>query len=163
MLQRQHDRPACLLRAVAEIDDTKCMQAVICQPALHHMFVHGGGVWAQLGGLTFLLGSAPSSLPAQQMNICGGDRSSQNGVLPVYIESDTSHPIASRGSRRGWLPMRAKGNCRASLYILRPRQTRSHPSHSSCNVSIAAIPEFSGCQKYRINMLSIHIATKLYK
>lgn len=49
-------------------------------------------------------GSAPSGLPAQQINICGSYQNLQNSALTVYIENDRLHPIASFGIDGGLLP-----------------------------------------------------------
>jgi hypothetical protein len=62
------------------------------------------------------------------MNICGGDRSSQNRALPVYIESDASHPIASRGSRCGSQPFANEAKLRR-LVLHIPRRGRCEAIH----------------------------------
>lgn len=163
MLQRQHDRPACLLRAVAEIDDTRCMQAVICQPALRHMFVHRGRGLGAVGRPDVPSRVRPVKPPsAADEYLRWRQKLAERRPACLYRKRHITPDCVTRKP-----PRLAAYASEAKLprLVIHPASAAdaSHPSHSSCNVSIAAIPEFSGRQKYRINMLSIHIATKLYK
>ena len=140
---RQHDHSTCLLDIVAEIDDTRCMQAVICQPALHHMSVHRKRILCAVGR---------PDVPSR--------------VRPVRPPSAADEYLRWRlklAERRLACLYRKRHSAPDCVTRTPSRQARSYPSHSSYDVSAAMSPAFREAAKYRINMLSIHIATKLYK
>jgi hypothetical protein len=123
---RQHDHSTCLLDIVAEIDDTRCMQAVICQPALHHMSVHRKRILCAVGR---------PDVPSR--------------VRPVRPPSAADEYLRWRlklAERRLACLYRKRHSAPDCVTRKPPLQARSYPSHSSYDVSAAMSPAFREAQ-----------------